>query len=71
MGRIKTRFIKNLAKDLIEKEPDKFSTDYKKNKDVVKQLVDIKSKKMRNIVAGYITSLKGREQREQKRQSYY
>jgi len=62
VGRIKTSFIKNLARDLLEKEPEKFSTDYKKNKEIIKQLLDIKSKRMRNIVAGYITSLKKREQ---------
>jgi small subunit ribosomal protein S17e len=61
LGRIKTTFIKNLAKDLLEKEPSRFSTVYKKNKEIVKQLVDIKSKRTRNIVAGYITALKGRE----------
>jgi small subunit ribosomal protein S17e len=61
VGRIKTTFIKNLAKDLLEKEPSRFSIDYKKNKEIVKQLVDIKSKRTRNIVAGYITALKGRE----------
>ncbi|HLC39861.1 MAG TPA: 30S ribosomal protein S17e [archaeon] len=63
MGRIKTTFIKNLARELIEKETEKFSADYKKNKEIVKQLVDIKSKRMRNIVAGYITALKGKEKR--------
>jgi len=40
VGRIKTTFIKNLAEDLLEKEPSRFSTDYKKNKEIVKQLVD-------------------------------
>lgn len=64
VGRIKTTFIKNLAKDLLEKEPSRFSTDYKKNKEIVKQLVDIKSKRTRNIVTGYITALKGRESRQ-------
>jgi len=64
VGRIKTTFIKNLAKDLLEKEPSRFSTDYKKNKEIVKQLVDIRSKRTRNIVAGYITALKGRESRQ-------
>jgi small subunit ribosomal protein S17e len=64
VGRIKTTFIKNLAKDLLEKEPSRFSIDYKKNKEIVKQLVDIKSKRTRNIVTGYITALKGRESRQ-------
>lgn len=61
MGRIKTSFIKKIAKDLMEKNSDKFSTDFETNKRVVSQIVDINSKKIRNIIAGYITSLKKRE----------
>jgi len=45
----------------MEKHADKFSTDFEKNKEIIKQLADIKSKRMRNIVAGYITSLKKRK----------
>lgn len=60
MGRIKTTFIKNLAKELLEEEIEKFSTDFKKNKEIVDKLADIKSKRTRNIVAGYITAVKAR-----------
>ncbi|MEM5843960.1 MAG: 30S ribosomal protein S17e [Candidatus Aenigmatarchaeota archaeon] len=60
MGRIKTSFVKTIALELVEKYPDKFSSDFSKNKEVVKQLVEIKSKKLRNMIAGYITSLKKR-----------
>jgi len=60
MGRIKTSFVKRVAMDLYEKHADKFTTDFSKNKEIVKQLIDIKSKKIRNVVAGYITSLKKR-----------
>jgi len=55
MGRIKTWLIKRLGKRLLEKYPDRFSTDFDKNKEVLKEIVDIKSKKLRNILAGYIT----------------
>jgi small subunit ribosomal protein S17e len=61
VGRIKTSFIKHIAKDLFEKYSEKFTTDFEKNKEVVKQLAEIKSKRIRNIVAGYLTSLKKRE----------
>lgn len=61
MGRIKTSFIKHIASELFEKYSDKFTTDFEKNKQVVNELVDFESKKIRNIVAGYITSLKKRE----------
>jgi len=58
MGRIKTSFIKHIARDLFEKNADKFSTDFGNNKKIMDQLIDIKSKRTKNTVAGYITSLK-------------
>jgi small subunit ribosomal protein S17e len=61
MGRIKTSFIKAVAKDLFEKHSDKFTTNFSKNKKLVKELADIKSKKLRNIIAGYLTRLKKQE----------
>ncbi|MEM7826233.1 MAG: 30S ribosomal protein S17e [Candidatus Aenigmatarchaeota archaeon] len=63
MGRIKTSFIKRIAKDLLEKNPEKFSSDFETNKRMVEELIDIKSKKIRNVVAGYITSLKKRAEK--------
>lgn len=55
MGRIKTIPIKTLGDRLIEEHSDKFTTDFEKNKKVLESLKDIKSKKIRNILAGYIT----------------
>ncbi len=63
MGNIKTSFIKRIGKNLYEKNKDKFTLDYSKNKEVIKSLIDIKSKKLRNVIAGYVTSLKRREGR--------
>ncbi len=60
MGRIKTSFIKNIALELVEKYPDKFTKDFSQNKEAVKRFVEIKSKKLRNMIAGYITALKKR-----------
>ena len=64
MGRIKTSFIKHIAKDLFEKHPEKFDTDFEKNKLAVDEFVEIKSKKMRNIIAWYLTSLKRQEAKQ-------
>jgi len=61
MGRIKTSFVKTIAKDLFEKHSDKFTIDFLKNKEIMKKLIDMKSKKLRNVVAGYITKLKKQE----------
>ncbi len=61
MGRVKTRFIKTIAKKLYEKHKDMFTDDYEKNKELIKQMLQIESKKLRNWIAGYITRLKSRE----------
>jgi len=62
MGRIKTTMIKNIGEKLYREHKDEFTTDFEKNKEIVKKYVDIPSKKLRNIVAGYITRLKKREE---------
>jgi small subunit ribosomal protein S17e len=58
MGRIKTIFIKRVGRELYEANADKFSDDYPKNKEIVRQMADFESKKLLNIVAGYVTTLK-------------
>lgn len=58
MGRIKTIFIKRVGRELFEANSDKFTEDYSKNKDLVRELAIIQSKKMLNVIAGYVTSLK-------------
>jgi small subunit ribosomal protein S17e len=53
--------IKNTAFDLVQEHGDKFTTDFKHNRDVVKEIVDIEGTVMRNRIAGYITRLKRRD----------
>jgi small subunit ribosomal protein S17e len=55
MGRIKTIAVKNLGNELIKEYGSKFSTDFEKNKEALSEIKDIKSKRIRNILAGYIT----------------
>lgn len=57
MGRIRSDFIKGLAKKLIAAYPDKFGTDYSTNKVALAELKLIEEKLTRNKVAGYITRL--------------
>ena len=57
MGRIKTLLIKRVTRKLIERFGSDFSADYSKNKAVVSRHTDVKSKKLRNIIAGYATRL--------------
>jgi small subunit ribosomal protein S17e len=56
MGRIKLIAIKTLGNELIKEHGNKFSEDFEKNKIALDKIKTIKSKKIRNILAGYITS---------------
>lgn len=57
MGRIRTRWIKNLAEDLVKNYPDKFGKDFETNKKVLDELKVVDSKKTRNKLAGYIINV--------------
>ena len=58
MGRIKTKLIKRKTKELFSAVQADLVEDFDGNKAVVSKNMTYKSKKMRNIVAGYATRLK-------------
>ena len=49
--------MKRVAKDLIERFPNRFTDDFNSNKEVVEALTDVSSRKLRNRIAGYVTRL--------------
>ena len=57
MGRIKTTLVKRNVHELIQRYPDKFSNDFNDNKKAVVETTELNSKKLRNIMAGYLTRL--------------
>ncbi len=57
MGRIKNTMIKRTGADLLEANPDKFTKDFNHNKKAVDELVVVHTKRLRNVIAGYITHL--------------
>lgn len=57
MGRIKTTPIKRLTNQLVKVYPTAFKKDFDENKQLVNAYVSTKSKKMRNVIAGYVTRL--------------
>lgn len=63
MGSVKSVAIKNLGKKLIVEHGDKFSTDFDKNKSALNEIKEIKSKKVSNMLAGYITRKMGQIQK--------
>ena len=65
MGKVRTESVKNLAKDLMNKHHDKFTTDFDANKRLVEELAIGSTKTIRNKVAGYISRLKRIEMKEE------
>ena len=63
LGKVRTETIKRIAKDLLERHPDKFTVNYEANKQVIDQIVDSRSKRLRNRISGYLTGLKKLEER--------
>ena len=55
MGRITPTHIQRLGRELIQKYPKKFGTDFDKNKKQVDDVAVIQTNKLRNRLAGFIT----------------
>ncbi|MDR0508364.1 MAG: 30S ribosomal protein S17e [Candidatus Methanoplasma sp.] len=55
MGRIRPTYIKRVSIELLNKYPQAFNRDFENNKEMVNNLTDVYSVKMRNRIAGYIT----------------
>jgi len=46
-----------VTKRLVKEHLKELSVDYSKNKEIIKKYVDIKSPKIRNVIAGYAARL--------------
>ena len=57
MGRIRSTLIKRTGENLLKKHPDKFKLDFDHNKKMTSEVAEIYSKKLRNVIAGYVTHL--------------
>ena len=57
LGKVRPDHVKNLARELIERFPNRFDSDFENNKKMVDFLTNVTSTKVRNRVAGYITHL--------------
>ncbi|MEM5799749.1 MAG: 30S ribosomal protein S17e [Candidatus Aenigmatarchaeota archaeon] len=62
MGNIRTTQIKNVSEKLVKMFPDKFSKNFEENKKIVSNFLHIKSKDVRNKIAGYITHIVEKKQ---------
>lgn len=57
MGRIKTQQIKRVSFELMRRHGESFKKDFDENKKLLAEFAEIRSKKLRNMIAGYVTRL--------------
>lgn len=57
MGKVRCTLIKRTSKKILHKYPERFKADFEHNKKVVSELLEFPSKRVRNMVAGYLTTL--------------
>jgi small subunit ribosomal protein S17e len=57
MGKVRTAMVKRTARKLLSMYPTLFNESFESNKQVVRKLVDVQSKRVQNRIAGYITRL--------------
>ncbi len=57
MGKVRTILIKSTSKELINKYPNVFTTDFDANKKLLDKYLEIDSKHLRNRISGYIVNL--------------
>ena len=57
MGKVRTILIKKVSKELINKYPDVFTTDFENNKRLLDKYIEADSKHLRNRISGYIVTL--------------
>ena len=63
MGRIRSKWIKNMSGRLILQYPDRFNTKFLENQKALTAMGIIKDKPIRNKIAGYITTIKHKGKR--------
>ena len=57
MGKVRTILIKKVSKELVNKYPNVFTTDFERNKILLDKYLEIDSKHLRNRISGYIVNI--------------
>ena len=57
MGRIKTLLVKRTAHKLVKEHIMEFTSEFEKNKPLVKKYTNVSTPKLRNLIAGYTARL--------------
>lgn len=62
---IKPAYIKKIGRELMERYPEAFDSDFEANKNAVTELTNVESKTVRNRIAGYVTRHSGTREEEE------
>ena len=57
--------VKKLSTELLNRYPYKFNIDFQQNKKTIDEIAKVRSKELRNQIAGYIASYINRQTKEQ------
>ena len=57
--------VKKLSTELLNRYPNKFNVDFQQNKKVIGEIAKVRSKELRNQIAGYIASYINKQAKEQ------
>ena len=61
--------VKKLSTELLNLYPDKFNVDFQQNKKTIDEIAKVRSKELRNQIAGYIASYINKQTKEQNKKS--
>jgi small subunit ribosomal protein S17e len=64
LGRIRTNFIKRTAREAVKRYKNKLSTDFYENREFLETVIKFSNDRLRNRVAGYVTTLMNRQSPE-------
>jgi len=64
LGNVRPEKVKRVARELFEKHPTMFTTDFEQNKKLLETMMSTPSKSLRNMIIGYVTRLVIRSQPE-------
>jgi small subunit ribosomal protein S17e len=57
LGNVRPEKVKKVARELFEKHPTMFTTDFEQNKKLLATMMSTPSKSLRNMIIGYVTRL--------------
>lgn len=60
---VKQKYIKRIAHEIMKQHGDRVTTDFKTNRELLKEIVDIQGILLKNQIAGYMVRLKKRNSR--------